>query len=83
MGIKLNVAKTKFIRTIMKEMCVKASPNWADMPKRIIKPKNNAIHILDSGPATATIASPHFWFLRLYGLKGTGFAQPIINPPRK
>ena len=36
-----------------------------------------------NGPASATIASPHLWFRRLYGLKGTGFAQPIIKPPNR
>jgi len=30
---------------------------------------------LEIGPAMATINSPHFLFLKLFGLKGTGFAQ--------
>lgn len=39
-----------------------------------------AITILESGPPSATMAGPHFWFLRLYGLYGTGLAQPKANP---
>ena len=45
-------------------------------PSLNIIPKTKARNILDSGPAIATIASPHLAFLRLYGLKGTGLAQP-------
>src|SRR3989344_4411939 len=48
--------------------------------KRKPRPKTRAIKIFESGPAAATMASPQRWFLKLYGLKGTGFAQPIIKP---
>ena len=58
-GTRLNVARTKFIKTIIDEMYVKASPKFAEIPKRISSPKNRAIQTLDSGPATATFASPH------------------------
>ena len=33
--------------------------------KRIIIPNKSAIAILTAGPAKATLASPHFWSLRL------------------
>ena len=51
--------------------------------KRIINPKAIAIKKFESGPAAETISSPHLWFFRLYGLYGTGFAQPKRNPAEK
>ena len=47
---------------------------------RISSPKNSAIRKLDAGPAIATFAAPYFLSFKLYGLNGTGFAHPIINP---
>ena len=32
--------------------------------------------MFESGPASATKLAPQRWFFRLYGLNGTGFAQP-------
>lgn len=55
----------------------------AGNPNRMRSPNTSAIVILESGPAAATMASPQRWFRRLYGLYGTGFAQPMINPPKK
>lgn len=46
----------------------------------ITNPKIIAIRKFVAGPATETFNSPHFWSLRLYGLIGTGFAQPKIGP---
>jgi len=43
------------------------------------RPKITAMEMLESGPAIATSAGPHFLFLRLLRLKGTGLAHPIIN----
>lgn len=40
----------------------------------------SAIEMLAPGPPIATARGPHFWFLRLYGLYGTGFAHPNANP---
>lgn len=48
--------------------------------KRINRPKDKAISKLDKTPAKATKGIPVLGFLKLYGLKGTGFAQPKINP---
>lgn len=42
--------------------------------------ETSAITMFEAGPPKATIAGPHFWFRRLYGLYGTGFAQPKANP---
>lgn len=44
--------------------------NLPAMPKIIAKEK------FDIGPAKATFNCPYFWSMKLYGLIGTGFAQP-------
>ncbi len=52
--------------------------------KRTNKPKHIAIAMLVKGPAKETFRAPHFWSLKLYGLTGTGFAQPTnIGLPMK
>ena len=48
--------------------------------KRLIKANNKASKKLVMGPTTATLNEPHFWSLKLYGLTGTGLAQPKIGP---
>gem|GEM_PF-4955580 len=47
--------------------------------KKELSKKIIARIMFDNGPATATIASPHFLFFKLLGLKGTGLAQPRIK----
>lgn len=42
-----------------------------------------AIKKFESGPAKETIALSLKGFLKLFGLTGTGFAQPIRNAPLK
>ena len=39
-----------------------------------------AIIKFDNGPAMATIAGPYFGYFKLYGLNGTGLAQPNAAP---
>jgi len=56
--MRLNVARMRFIKTIVEAMKTKASPNCERTPERIRSPKKSAIDILDSGPAIATMASP-------------------------
>ena len=46
----------------------------------MIIPKMTATRIFEAGPAKAMSGSATFLFLKLYGLYGTGFAQPIIKP---
>lgn len=45
-----------------------------------INPINIAMPRFDNGPAAATFNVPYLESLRLYGLNGTGFAQPIKIP---
>jgi len=81
MGTRLKIASTIFIKTIMADISRKPDV-WAPA-KRRMSPNMTAIKILEAGPAKATAASDHLPGRRLYGLYGTGFAQPKINPPRE
>ena len=80
MGIRLNIAKPKLIKTI--EVIIdrkdETIPSEAKR-KRSINPKNKATKIFANIPAEATATVPHFLFVRLFGLYGTGFAQPNKN----
>ncbi len=79
-GIRLNTAKAMFIITTNTKLVIKV-PEILFATKILIKtPKINAMRIFESGPAKATRGSATFLFRRLYGLYGTGFAQPIMNP---
>lgn len=78
-GIELNTASKILIITIYSTTSRNDCVIYIE-PKRIPNPKTSAIKRFDNGPAAATIAGPHFWFFRLYGLYGTGFAHPKINP---
>ena len=54
---------------------------WGKKGKNLIaRPKIKANKKLTLGPAKETLRLPHFWSLKLKGLPGTGFAQPIIGP---
>lgn len=82
MGIKLNRARIIFILTIKEN--IKKRPGLKEKKlfgKNLISnPKNKAKTKLEMGPAMATLKEPHFWSLKLWGLTGTGFAQPKIGP---
>ena len=80
MGRRLNTARSRFIQIIMVRKAANVGGKIVE-PKKTLnnKPKITAREILESGPAIATSAGPHFLFLKLLGLKGTGLAQPIIN----
>ena len=52
------------------------------------RPKKRAKRKFDPGPARATLTLSHLASLKLYGLMGTGFAQPkikgkIVGAPRR
>jgi hypothetical protein len=82
-GTKLNTASNIFIRTIIAIIEINDGGTVPTGRKRIARPKTVAIKRFTAGPAPATIASPQRLLRRLYGLNGTGFAQPIINPPTR
>ena len=50
--------------------------------RRIMKPKTRAIDKFEAGPAKAMRNSPVLLFFKLYGLYGTGFAQPKVKPAK-
>src|SRR3989344_3417757 len=58
---------------------IKFSENCKTSDNRTKTAKTIAMKTLAAGPATATIASPHFWLVKLYGLYGTGLAAPNKN----
>jgi hypothetical protein len=78
-GIRLNNARTKFVRTIIEAM-VRKETGTCDPANRISSPKMPARKILARIPAMATINFPSRSCLKLSGLYGTGSAQPITNP---
>ena len=76
-GIKLKTARTKFTKTIVAAMFKKESGK--KLPARFVlmsNPNNTAKAKLEIGPAAATIKSPQRLYFKLYGLYGTGLAQP-------
>jgi hypothetical protein len=78
-GIRLNNARTKFVRKIIEAM-VRKETGTCDPANRISSPKMPARKILARIPAMATINFPSRSCLKLSGLYGTGSAQPITNP---
>lgn len=78
-GTRLNIAKAKFIKTIVDTTVINLSPKYT-APYLSKSPKTRAINRFANIPAAATMTSPHLLLLRLSGLYGTGFAQPIIKP---
>ena len=50
---------------------------------RMMALKNSAMRRLEHGPAAAMRNSPERLFFRLYGLYGTGLAQPKVKPARE
>lgn len=76
----LKKASRMLIYTIYEEISTKDEPKAKVSAKRIKVPNIRAIARLTAGPTAATFASPHFWSRRLYGLYGTGLAQPKRIP---
>lgn len=74
-GIKLNIAKEIFRRT-MNSNIGKRDPSCKNLSA---VPKMSAINRFEIGPANATSGSAIFRCLKLYGLYDTGFAHPIMN----
>ena len=76
-GIRLNIAKRKlYIEIILKNKNKEAGK----LKNLIGRAKRMPTMILIPGPAKETLSSPHLLSLRLFGLIGTGFAQPKTGP---
>ena len=76
MGTRLKIANPKLTRIIEEIIETKLIDGAPFMEKRKISPKKTAIKRLAKIPAEATATVPHFLLVRLFGLYGTGFAQP-------
>jgi len=77
MGTKLKTPKRKLYMEIKLKNIKNVSVKGRNLIKR---PKIIPIKKLVAGPAKETFNSPHFWSRKLYGLTGTGLAQPKIGP---
>jgi len=75
-GTRLKIANPKFIRTIEEITEIKLTETALLMEKRRIRPKKIAMERFAKIPAEATAIVPHFLLVRLFGLYGTGLAQP-------
>jgi len=78
-GTRLNIANPKLIKTIEETTETKLIETVLFIEKRKTSPKKIAKKRLDKTPAAATAIVPHFLLVRLFGLYGTGFAQPNKN----
>lgn len=84
-GIKLKKAKSTLTKIIiLKRMYTLYKIGSAAIGKKAaisldIRPNTMATKKFEAGPAKAINAPSLFGSFRLYGLKGTGFAQPNIN----
>jgi len=58
-GTRLKIARIKLIKTIVLRIVLKAGERRVLGRNLIVKPKIKARQIFESGPAIATIASPH------------------------
>ena len=58
-GIRLNIARTRFIKTTVKDISINDEGKFIRGANLISIPKKIAIIILERGPAAATINSPH------------------------
>ena len=80
-GIKLNNAKPTFIITTMTIIFINSTETRLyDTKMRPITAKIEARVKLVTGPANAIIPSANLLFFKLYGLYGTGLAQPKRIP---
>jgi len=82
-GTRLNMANNILIKTILAVIPIKAGLQLIETPNLSKRPNIKAKTRFEAGPAIATVASDHRPGLKLYGLYGTGLAQPKINPPNK
>jgi hypothetical protein len=83
MGRRLNANKNILKKTPYQKRFTITESRLPVMLCEITKPIKNIIASikLDIGPAAETIASSLNAFLKLFGLTGTGFAQPISAKP--
>lgn len=82
-GIRLNKTRTKFKITIIEAIFKKGPIKEAliiNGENLISNPKIIAINKLAKTPATETSIVPFLTLRRLFGLYGTGLAQPITKP---
>lgn len=79
-GMRFKIARERLVRTIMPQRC-KNGAESDPAPNLIVSPKISASAMFESGPAIATIASPHLLLRKLYGLYGIGLAQPKAIVP--
>lgn len=75
-GIRLKRPKKRFMKAIAAAREIDAGSSPSELLKRRMSPKIIASKMFVPHPARATKVSPHRWCFRLYGLYGTGFAQP-------
>src|SRR3990167_5161110 len=73
MGMRLKKKSITLMSTMMNRMSAMPA---GKTPRRMIRPPIIAIARFEKGPAWQTIASLKRPGRRLYGLYGTGFAQP-------
>ena len=80
-GTRLKIASSTFMSTATNKSWTKESERDSTGASLITIDNTRATAIFEAGPAIATSNSPHLLFRRLYGLYGTGFAQPKMSPP--
>ena len=82
-GSRLKNPSERFIKTPTSRSVVSGLPE-NPFETRMLWAKANIIAKIKfvTTPAAETTTSPSFGLLKLYGLYGTGFAQPIIAPPK-
>lgn len=74
-GIKLNIASSRFINIITINKFAKEA---GTMPNFITTINTNAMNMFESGPTAPIAAMPHLPYLIKLGLNGTGLPHP--NP---
>ena len=79
-GTRLKIARNRLIKIAVIAIFINVFVNPKPTPILMKIDIKIAIKIFESGPAIATNNSPHRWFRKLYGLYGTGFAQPTTKP---
>ena len=83
-GMRLKMARTILMMTMYEKIIRTGSETVPPADKNLmIVPNMRASKRFEPGPAAAIKNSPCLLFLRLYGLYGTGLAQPNVNPARE
>lgn len=86
-GTRLKIAKARLVMTMEEIIKPKPAGRLAPKEKRPERRKKNpkiiAMERLAKIPAEATATVPHFRLLKLFGLYGTGLAQPKTKPVEK